>query len=71
MKYKWFFNFLGSGYYTSEEHISNVEGKLLTDRTWNYKPPGVKDIPINFRIKFPEHNSNPVGILNSKGMKKL
>lgn len=55
------------GYYTSEEMIFDDEGKLLTSRTWNYKPPGAKDIPVNFRIKFPENNPNPLGILKSKG----
>lgn len=59
--------FLGAGYYTSENIILSEEGKLLTDRTWTYKPPGAKDIPLNFRIKFPDRNPNPVGILKSKG----
>lgn len=57
------------GYYTSEDIILNEDGKLLNSSTWNYKPPGAKDIPINFRIKFPERNPNPVGILKSKGEK--
>lgn len=57
----------GIGHYTTEEIIFNEEGRLLTDRTWNYKPPGAKDIPLNFRIKFPDRNPNPLGILKSKG----
>lgn len=57
----------GIGYYTSEDIIFSSEGRLLTDRTWTYKPPGAKDIPINFRIKFPDNNPNPLGILKSKG----
>ncbi|KAJ8952856.1 hypothetical protein NQ314_007462 [Rhamnusium bicolor] len=58
----------GIGYYTTEELIFNEDGKLLTNRTWNYRPSGAKDIPINFRIKFPKNNPNPVGILRSKAV---
>ncbi|XP_074027296.1 uncharacterized protein isoform X2 [Leptinotarsa decemlineata] len=59
---------MGIGYYTTEHLIHNSDGKLITDRTWNYKPPGAKDIPINFRIKFPEHDPNKVGLLKSKAV---
>lgn len=59
----------GIGYYISENMIYNSDGKLLTDRTWTYKPPVAKDIPVNFRIMFPENNPNPNGILKSKGTK--
>lgn len=65
------FCILGMGYFTSEELIYSKEGALLTSNTWRYKPPGAKDIPLNFRIKFPENNPNPIGILKSKGMMKL
>lgn len=44
------------------------EGQLVTNRTWNYKTPGAKDIPIDFRVKFieTENTSNRVGVLRSK-----
>lgn len=51
----------------TEEIIFDKDGQLLTNRTWTYKPPGAKDIPINFRIKFAENSQNPVGVLKSKG----
>nr|XP_023021560.1 indole-3-acetaldehyde oxidase-like [Leptinotarsa decemlineata] len=59
---------MGIGYYTTEELIHNSDGKLITDRSWNYKPPGAKDIPINFRVKFPENDPNKVGLLKSKAV---
>lgn len=59
---------MGIGYYTTEQIITNEDGKILTNRTWNYTPPGPKDIPVNIRIKFPENNPNPNGVLRSKAI---
>ncbi|KAF5294779.1 hypothetical protein FQA39_LY00263 [Lamprigera yunnana] len=57
---------MGVGYWTSEKIVFGPEGELLTNRTWNYKPPGAKDIPIDFRVNFPKNNPNPQGVFNSK-----
>ncbi|CAH0625317.1 unnamed protein product [Chrysodeixis includens] len=58
---------MGLGYWTSEKIIYDPEnGKLLTDRTWNYKPPGIKDIPADFRIYFRRNAKNKFGVLQSK-----
>lgn len=61
---------MGAGYYLNESLVyDSKSGELLTNRTWNYKPPGAKDIPIDFRITFLQRSSNPFGVLRSKGKK--
>lgn len=59
---------MGIGYYTTEAFVNDEQGQILTNRTWNYYVPGPKDIPIEFRIKFPSNNPNPVGVLHSKAI---
>lgn len=59
---------MGLGYWTSEKLIYDEKsGELLTDRTWNYKPPGIKDIPMDMRIYFKKNSRNKFGVLQSKG----
>ncbi|XP_049942815.1 xanthine dehydrogenase-like [Schistocerca serialis cubense] len=59
---------MGLGYWLKEFMVyDNDTGKALTNRTWNYKPPGAKDIPIDFRIQLRKNAPNPVGVLRSKG----
>ncbi|XP_055628824.1 xanthine dehydrogenase/oxidase-like [Toxorhynchites rutilus septentrionalis] len=58
---------MGIGYYLTEALVFDPEnGALLTNRTWTYKPPGAKDIPIDFRIRFLQNSSNATGVLRSK-----
>ncbi|PNF21137.1 hypothetical protein B7P43_G05077 [Cryptotermes secundus] len=58
---------MGLGYWLMEYLTFDPEtGQLLTNRTWNYKPPGVKDIPIDFRIYLRKKAPNPFGVLRSK-----
>lgn len=58
---------MGMGYWTSEDLIYDPKtGRLVNDRTWNYKPPGAKDIPVDFRVYFRRKAPNPLGVLRSK-----
>nr|UZT55363.1 aldehyde oxidase 4 [Spodoptera frugiperda] len=58
---------MGLGLWTSEKLVfEKSSGRLLTNRTWTYKPPGAKDIPVDFRIMFRRNSSNPAGVLRSK-----
>ncbi|CAG9796495.1 unnamed protein product [Diatraea saccharalis] len=55
--------------WTLEEIKFNKDnGEVLTNRTWNYKIFGAKDIPHDFRIYLRRNTKNPVGILGSKAI---
>ncbi|XP_058066835.1 uncharacterized protein LOC131216376 [Anopheles bellator] len=41
-------------------------GALVNNRTWNYKPPTARDIPIDLRVHLLQKSSNPAGVLRSK-----
>ncbi|XP_053608460.1 uncharacterized protein LOC128674128 isoform X2 [Plodia interpunctella] len=58
---------MGLGLWTTEELVYQAStGKLLTDRTWTYHPPGAKDIPVDFRVTFCANSQNTAGVLRSK-----
>ncbi|XP_055607910.1 xanthine dehydrogenase/oxidase-like [Uranotaenia lowii] len=58
---------MGLGYYLIEALIYDPSnGALVNNRSWNYKVPGAKDIPVDFRVKFLKNSSNKAGVLGSK-----
>lgn len=58
---------MGLGMWTTENVQFDSDGRIVTNRSWNYKIPGPKDIPVDFRVTFPANNPNPTGVLKSKG----
>lgn len=58
---------MGLGFWLNEELIYDDEtGRLTNNRTWNYKPPGFQDIPVDFRVTFFRNAKNPAGVVRSK-----
>ncbi|GFO39136.1 xanthine dehydrogenase/oxidase [Plakobranchus ocellatus] len=58
---------MGVGCFLTEDTKFDKEtGRILTDGTWNYKPPTIKDIPIDWRIHLLPDTPNPFGVRSSK-----
>ncbi|XP_001688833.2 uncharacterized protein LOC5667145 [Anopheles gambiae] len=58
---------MGVGLYLTEALIyDRATGELLTNRSWNYRPPGAKDIPVDLRIRLLQNTINPTGVQRSK-----
>ncbi|XP_075153164.1 uncharacterized protein LOC142226822 [Haematobia irritans] len=57
----------GLGYWVTEQLVYDRQtGQLLTNNTWTYKPPGAKDIPIDFRIEMLRGSKNKGGFMSTK-----
>lgn len=60
---------MGLGFWLTEQiKFDRTTGRLLTNSTWEYKPPMAKDIPIDFRVALLKNAPNPAGVLRSKAV---
>jgi xanthine dehydrogenase/oxidase len=59
---------MGVGLNTLEEVVYNSDGTLFSNDTWEYKIPGVMDIPIDWRVTLLANAPNPKGILRSRAV---
>ncbi|KFB50601.1 AGAP005637-PA-like protein [Anopheles sinensis] len=58
---------MGLGYHLTETLVYDpANGALVNNRSWNYKVPGHRDIPVDFRVSFLGRSSNAGGVLRSK-----
>ncbi|XP_035691294.1 xanthine dehydrogenase-like [Branchiostoma floridae] len=59
----------GLGYWLTEKCVYDKEtGRLLTNGTWEYKPPATKDIPADLRVTLLPNSSNPYNVIRSKAV---
>ncbi|KAI8484808.1 hypothetical protein Bbelb_374050 [Branchiostoma belcheri] len=58
---------LGLGYWLTEKCVYDKDtGRLLTNGTWEYKPPTTKDIPADLRVTLLPNAPNPYNVIRSK-----
>jgi xanthine dehydrogenase/oxidase len=57
---------MGLGLHLTEQTIFEPDGKLLTEGTWEYKPPSALDIPKQLNVTLLKNTPNPAGIVHSK-----
>lgn len=61
----------GLGLHMFEQVLYDTDtnvGALLSNGTWEYKPPSHKDIPIDLRVSLLKNAPNPYGVLRSKAI---
>jgi xanthine dehydrogenase/oxidase len=59
----------GMGMHLTEDLlIDNDTGRIVSNGTWEYKPPCSLDIPIEFNVTLLKNSGNPLGILRSKAV---
>ncbi|KAL7113652.1 hypothetical protein ACP275_04G073300 [Erythranthe tilingii] len=56
----------GLGFFMQEEYLTNAEGLVVTDSTWNYKIPTIDTIPKQFNVEVLNSGHHQNRILSSK-----
>ncbi|KAK1272258.1 Indole-3-acetaldehyde oxidase [Acorus gramineus] len=56
----------GIGFFIHEEYLSNSEGLVVSDGTWNYKVPTVDTIPRQFNVEVLNSGHHKERVLSSK-----
>ena len=56
----------GLGFYMTEDLLQNEQGGIASDGTWEYKPPLMADIPLQFNVEFMRGIDKGKSILSSK-----
>jgi xanthine dehydrogenase molybdopterin-binding subunit B len=56
----------GLGHMLCEREVFAEDGRLVSDGTWIYKPPGVKGIPQEFNVELLQNDQFTRGYLSSK-----
>lgn len=57
----------GLGFFMLEEYLTNTDGLVITDGTWNYKIPTIDTIPKQFNVDVLNTGHHQNRILSSKG----
>ncbi|KAI3450113.1 hypothetical protein Pfo_006778 [Paulownia fortunei] len=56
----------GLGFFMLEEYLTNPDGLVVTDSTWNYKIPSIDTIPKQFNVEVLNSGNHQKRILSSK-----
>ncbi|KAI3832374.1 hypothetical protein MKX03_025295 [Papaver bracteatum] len=56
----------GVGFFMTEEYLTNSEGLVVSDGTWNYKIPTIDTIPRRFNVEIMNSQPHKKRVLSSK-----
>ena len=59
---------MGLGFFLQEETMYSAKGELISDGTWEYKPPLYNDIPEELNVELLKDSPYPQGVRGSKAV---